>query len=52
MRKDIYEKLEHAIKEMDLPFVGVSDFIDERIKSALERYAEWKEQTEENEKRK
>jgi len=45
------EKLEYALKEMDLPFVGVSDFIDEQIKSALEKYAEWKEQTEENPKR-
>jgi len=51
VRKDVYEKLDYAIKEMDLPFLGVSDFIDEQIKSALEKYGEWKEQTEENEKR-
>jgi len=51
VQKDAYEKLEYAIKEMDLPFLGVSDFIDEQIKSALEKYTEWKEQTEENEKR-
>jgi hypothetical protein len=50
VRKDVYDKLEYAIKEMDLPFLGVSDFIDEQIKSALEKYGEWKEQTEENEK--
>jgi len=50
VRKDVYEKLENAIKEMDLPFVDVSDFIDEQIKDALEKYSEWKEQTEENEK--
>jgi len=50
MRKDVYEKLEYAIKEMDLGFIGVSDFIDEQIKNALEKYAEWKKQTEENEK--
>ena len=43
----MYEKLEHAIKEMDLGFIGVSDFINKQIKSALEKYAEWKEQTEE-----
>ena len=41
----------HTLKEMDLPFVGVSDFINEQIKSALEKYTEWKEQTEENPKR-
>ena len=45
-----YEKLECAIKEMDLGFLSVSDFIDEQIKNALEKYGEWKEQTEENEK--
>ena len=50
VRKDVYEKLENAIKEMDLPFVDVSDFIDEQIKDALEKYSEWKEQTDENEK--
>jgi len=31
-------------------FLGVSDFIDEQIKTALEKHAEWKEKTEENEK--
>ena len=51
VRKDVYEKLGHAMKEMDLPFVGVSDFIDQQIKNAQEKYAEWKEQAEENEKR-
>ena len=50
VRKDVYEKLEYAIKETDLPFLGVSDFIDEQIKSALEKYGEWTEQREENEK--
>jgi hypothetical protein len=51
VRKEEYEKLESAIKEMDLPFLGVSGFIDQQIKGALEQYSEWKEQTEENEKR-
>ena len=50
VRKDVYEKLEYAIKEMDLGFLSVSDFIDEQIKNALEKYGDWKEQTEENEK--
>ena len=50
VRKDVYEKLEYAIKGVDLPFPGVSDFINEQMKSALEKYGEWKEQTEENEK--
>jgi len=52
VRKDVYEKLGYAIKEMELPFFGVSYFIYEQTKSALEKYAEWKEQPEENEKRK
>jgi len=51
VRKDMYEKLEHAMKEMELPFLGVSDFIDQQIKSALEKYSEWQEQKIEHEKR-
>jgi len=51
VRKDMYEKLEHAMKEMELPFLGVSDFIDQQIKSALEKYSEWQEQRIEHEKR-
>ena len=50
VRKEVHEKLEYVTIEMELPFFGVSDLIDQRIKSALEKYAEWKEQTEENEK--
>jgi hypothetical protein len=50
MWNDVYEKLEPAIKEMDLPFLDVNDFINQQIKSALEKYNEWKGQKEENEK--
>ena len=50
MRKDVYEKLRIAIKDMDLPFLGVNDFFDEQIKNALDQYAQWKEQREETEK--
>ena len=50
MRKDLYEKLRTAIKEMDLPFLGVSDFFEEQTKTALDQYAQWKEQMEEAEK--
>jgi hypothetical protein len=35
---------------MNLTFMGVSDFIGQQIKDALEKYAEWQEQREENEK--
>ena len=51
VRKDTYEKLMLAMKEMELPFLGVSDFIDQQIKSALEKYSEWQEQKIEHEKR-
>ena len=49
--KDKYDKGELAIKEMDLPFLGVADFIDKQLETLLEKYAEWQEQKEEQEKR-
>jgi len=49
--KDEYERLETAIKEMKLPFLGANDFINQQIKSALEKYTEWNQQREEHEKR-
>jgi hypothetical protein len=36
---------------MDLPFLGVADFIDKQLETLLEKYAEWQEQKEEQEKR-
>lgn len=51
VRKEEYEELESAIKEMNMPLIGVGDFIDQQIKDALEKYAEWQEQKEEHEKR-
>ena len=50
VRKDVYDRLESALKEMELPFFGVNDFIDQQIKNALEKYSEWKEQRIEQEK--
>jgi len=41
-----YEKLQQAIKGMEMPFLSVSDFIDQQIKSLLEKYAEWTVQRE------
>jgi len=49
--KEKYEKGELAIKEMDLPFLGVADFLDKQLETLLEKYAEWQEQREEHEKR-
>ena len=49
--KEEYEKLQQAIKEMEMPFPSVSDFIDQQIRSLLEKHAEWMRQREEYEKK-
>jgi metal-responsive CopG/Arc/MetJ family transcriptional regulator len=49
--KEDYEKLQQAIKEMEMPFLSVSDFIDQQIRSLLEKHAEWMRQREEYEKK-
>jgi len=49
--KEKYEKLQQAIKEMEMPFLSVSDFIDQQIRSLLEKHAEWIRQREEYEKK-
>jgi len=49
--KEEYEKLQQAIKEMEMPFLNVSDFIDQQIRSLLEKHAEWLRQREEYEKK-
>jgi len=45
--KGDYEKLQQAIKDMEMPFLSVSDFIDQHIKGLLEKYREWTVQREE-----
>jgi hypothetical protein len=49
--KEEYEKLQSAIKEMEMPFSSVNDFVDQQIRSLLEKYAEWIRQKEEYEKK-
>jgi hypothetical protein len=49
--KEEYQKLQYAIKEMEMPFLSVSDFIDQQIRSLLEKHAEWMRQREEYEKK-
>jgi len=49
--KEKYDKGELALKEMDLPFLGVADFLDKQLEDLLEKYGEWQEQKEEHEKR-
>jgi hypothetical protein len=51
IRKDEYEKLEAAIKEMELPLHGVEDYVDQQIQTALEKYEEWQQHRNELEKR-
>ena len=49
--KEEYEKLQYAIKEMEMPFLSVNDFVDQQIRSLLEKHAEWMRQREEYEKK-
>ncbi len=39
--KEEYEKLQHAIRDLDTSFLSVEDFISQQIKSLLEKYQEW-----------
>lgn len=50
-RKDEYEKLEAAIKEMELPFHGAEDYVNQQIRTALEKHDEWQQRKEQVEKR-
>jgi hypothetical protein len=45
--REEYDKLQQAIKNMEMPFLSVDDFIDHQIKSLLETHAEWIRQSEE-----
>jgi hypothetical protein len=47
--REMYEKTKIAIKEMDLPFLTVRDFVDEQMKELHEQHAQWKAQMEETE---
>jgi phage host-nuclease inhibitor protein Gam len=49
--KTEYEKLQQALEDMDMPFPSLDDFVDQQIKSLLEKYDEWLRQREEYEKR-
>ena len=49
--KEEYEKLQSATKEMEMPFSSVNDFVDQLIRSLLEKHAEWMRQSEEYEKK-
>ncbi len=49
--KEEYERLQQVIKDLDMPFLSVSDFVDQQIKSLLEKHAEWVRQSEAYEKK-
>jgi len=49
--REDHEKLQQAIKDMEMPFLSVGDFIDQQIKNLLEKHAEWTKQREEYEKK-
>jgi len=49
--KGDYEKAQQAIKDMNTPFLSVNDFVEQQIKSLLEKHAELMRQAEANEKK-
>jgi Arc/MetJ-type ribon-helix-helix transcriptional regulator len=51
VNKDKYQKSDAAIKEMNLPYLGAADFADKQIEVLLEKYSDWQQQREEQERR-
>jgi len=49
--KEKYEQGELAIKEMDMSFLGVADFLDKQLDTLLEKYDEWQKQKEEEQEK-
>jgi len=49
--KGEYERLQQAIRDLDLPFLNVNDFLEQQIRSLLERHGEWLRQREAYERR-
>lgn len=45
--KEQYDLLNQALKEMDTPYYTADDFINTKIKEALEKYQTWKTRTKE-----
>jgi len=44
--RNMYEKTKTAIEDLDLPFMGVDDFVEEQLKKLNEQHDQWKEQKE------
>ena len=49
VHKEKYNKSDTAVKEMNLPYLGVTDFVDKQLDALLEKHAEWQQEAE-NEK--
>ncbi|NWG11476.1 hypothetical protein HXY33_07015 [Candidatus Bathyarchaeota archaeon] len=49
--KEEFEKAQQAIKDIEMPFQSVNAFIDQQIRTLLEKHVEWVKQKEEYEKR-
>ena len=46
VRRHLYEKTKTAIEDLDLPFISVDDFVEEKLKKLHEQHDQWKEQKE------
>lgn len=49
--KEEWEKVQQAIRDMELSFLSVNEFVEQQIKNLLEKYAEYNKQKEAYEKR-
>ncbi|MGC8895636.1 MAG: ribbon-helix-helix domain-containing protein [Candidatus Bathyarchaeia archaeon] len=49
--RDECERVMQAIRDMELPFLSVSEFVEQQIKNLLEKYAEYSKQKEAYERR-
>jgi metal-responsive CopG/Arc/MetJ family transcriptional regulator len=49
--RDKYERLEVAVKEMNMPYHSASDFVHTQIDEVLEKYGKWLEEKEGYDKR-
>ncbi len=51
VHKEKYEKGDTAIKEMNLPYLGIVDFTDKQMDTLLEKHAEWQQQRDQLDRR-
>jgi Arc/MetJ-type ribon-helix-helix transcriptional regulator len=51
IRKEDYDQMQQALKDMDTGFLSADDFIEHQIRSLIEKHAAWSKQKEDYEKR-